>query len=193
MKPDRIPAWLPDAVTLSRLALLPAFLAAFEATRAAARAGEASSARSAALVLLVAIAASDKLDGWLARRSARGPTRRGAILDAVADRTVQWAGVLVFTFRGEPGFTALPIWLPVCLAVREALLIATWLRTRRTGPTAVEHELHGRIATAAMFGALLAAAWSAPRGLVEALAAIAGANVIYSALRYASRMRGRPS
>jgi phosphatidylglycerophosphate synthase len=185
----RIPGWLPDALTVSRLALLPGFVAAVEATRAAVIRGETSPPRWAALSLVIAIAATDKLDGYFARRSARGPTRHGAILDAVADRAVQWTGVLLLTFHGEPAFTPLPVWLPLCLAGREALLIATWLSTRGTGPTTVEHELHGRIATAALFGALIAAVWAAPGWMVGLLAALAGANVIYSAVRYAVRLQ----
>jgi len=184
-----IPGWLPDALTISRLALLPGFVAAIEGIRAASALGEASPGRSSALLLLIAIAASDKLDGWFARRSARGPTRHGAILDTVADRAVQWTGVLLLTFHGEPAFTPLPVWLSICLAGREALLVATWLRTRGGEPTMVEHELHGRLATATLFGALIAAVWAGPAWLVQLLAALAGANVIYSAIRYASRLR----
>jgi CDP-diacylglycerol--glycerol-3-phosphate 3-phosphatidyltransferase/cardiolipin synthase len=184
----RIPAWLPDALTLSRLALLPAFLIAAEAARAGAGRGEAP-ARGVALALMIAIAASDKLDGYFARRSARGPTRRGAILDAVSDRTVQWIGVLFLTFRAEPGFTPLPVWLPICLAAREVLLVATWLRTRGGRAPPVEHEMHGRIATVAMFGTLIAATAALPGAVVTTLAALAGGNVLYSALRYAGRIR----
>jgi phosphatidylglycerophosphate synthase len=189
----RVPGWLPDALTLSRLALLPLFVIAVEAARMAASAGQASPARTVALALMIAIAASDKLDGFFARRSARGPTRHGAILDAVADRAVQWTGVLLLTFRAEPGFTALPVWLPVCLAAREALLLGAWLRTRSRAAPPVEHELHGRIATVAMFGTLIAATWGLPGAVVGTLAALAAGNVIYSAVRYAGRMhRLRP-
>ena len=186
-----VPAWLPDALTLSRLALLPAFVIAVEAARTAAAAGEESRARAAALGLMIVMAASDKLDGYVARRSARGPTPRGAILDAVSDRTVQWTGVLLLTFRAEPAFTPLPVWLPVCLAAREALLLVVWFRTRGGAAPSVEHELHGRIATVAMFGALLAATWALPRPVVELLAAVAAGSVIYSALRYAGRLKRR--
>jgi phosphatidylglycerophosphate synthase len=186
----RVPGWLPNAVLFARLALLPAFVIAVEAARAAA--GEASRARGAALALLIVIAASGKLDGYFARRSARGPTRLGAILDAVADRTVQWTGVLLLTFRAEPAFTALPIWLPICLAGREALLLGAWLRTGGKAAPQVEHELHGQIATVAVFGTLIAATWALPAAVVTILAAVAAGNVIYSALRYAGRMGRRP-
>jgi phosphatidylglycerophosphate synthase len=188
----RVPGWLPNAVSFSRLALLPAFVIAVAAARAAASAGEASPARGAALALLIVIAASDKLDGYFARRSARGPTRLGAILDAALDRAVQWTGVLLLTFRAEPAFTALPIWLALCLAGRETLLLGVWLPTRGKGALPVEHELHGQIATAAMFGTLIAATWALPAAVVTTLAAVAAGSVIYSALRYARRMGRRP-
>jgi phosphatidylglycerophosphate synthase len=97
--------------------------------------------------------------------------------------------VLLFTFRAEPGFTTLPVWLPICLAAREALLLAVWVRTHGGGIPSVEHEQHGRIATVATFATLVAATWALPRALVAGLAAVAAGNVLYSAVRYAGRMQ----
>lgn len=58
------------------------------------------------------VAASDGLDGWLARR--QGPTRSGAFIDPLADKVVVLGVLGAVAARGEIG------WLPVALiAARE--------------------------------------------------------------------------
>jgi phosphatidylglycerophosphate synthase len=162
---------------------------AAEAVHAAAGEGEAATgARTLVLVLLLAIGASDKLDGWLARRSGAPPTKRGAILDAAADRLVQWAGVWYFTLRGAPAFTPLPIWLAGTLVLRDALLLAILLRQRRAKAASYEHELHGKAATVTIFLALLAPASGASSSVTLLAALVAGIAVTYSTVRYAARL-----
>jgi CDP-diacylglycerol--glycerol-3-phosphate 3-phosphatidyltransferase/cardiolipin synthase len=188
----RFPPGAADAVTLARIALMPVFLLAAEATNAAVAAGlPAGRHRALVLALLLAIGASDKLDGWLARRSGQPPTQRGAILDATSDRIVQWAGVLFFTLRASPAFTPLPVWLAAVLVARDTLLLAIWIRQRRTGTVSFEHEIHGKAATVAVFVALFAATASANRAVATAAAALAGAAVVYSTVHYAARIARR--
>src|SRR5262245_56738750 len=62
---------LPNAVSMSRLVLAAAFVALRDP--------------SARLALLAGAAATDFLDGWLARRS-QATTRVGALIDPIADR-----------------------------------------------------------------------------------------------------------
>jgi CDP-diacylglycerol--glycerol-3-phosphate 3-phosphatidyltransferase/cardiolipin synthase len=182
------PRWAADAVTLSRIVLMPVFLLVVEAANDAVAAGlPAGDRRALAAALLVVIGASDKLDGWLARRSGGPPTRRGAILDAASDRIVQWAGVWYFSMRAAPAFTPLPPWLAGALIARDALLVALWLRQRRAGAVSFEHELHGKAATVAVFGALTAAVLGAPAPLAIAAAGLAAGAVVHSTARYAVR------
>lgn len=182
------PRWWADAVTLSRVVLMPGFLLAAEWTNAAVEAGQPSTGRRAlVLALLVVIAASDRLDGWLARRSAQRPSRRGAILDAVSDRLVQWAGIWFFTLRAEPAFTPLPLWLVAALVLRDALLLGLWLRHPMQRAVSVEHEMHGKIATVTVFVALFAVVASIRAEVVAGAAGLAGVAIGYSTLRYALR------
>jgi phosphatidylglycerophosphate synthase len=190
---DRLGNWA-DAVTLSRVLLLPVLVWAAEATRAAVGTdGLGSGSRPLVLVVLLAIGASDVLDGRLARRSGAPPTRRGAILDAAADRLVQWTGVGYFTLRATPAFSPLPLWLAALLVVRDVLLLGVWLRQRRARIASFEHELHGKAATVTIFVALLASVSAAPRTLVMLAALTAAASISYSTARYAARLIRRSS
>jgi phosphatidylglycerophosphate synthase len=180
-----------DAPTISRAAFLPALVGAAEAARRALEAGRSpDQARALVLAVLLAIGASDMLDGWLARRSGAPPTRRGAILDAAADRLVQWTGVWYFAVRGAPAFPPLPLWLAGTLVLRDGLLLAIWLRQRRAKAASFEHELHGKAATVTIFCALVASAWSAPSVVVMAAALASACAIAYSTVRYAVRLAG---
>jgi len=76
---------LPNLISLSRLLLAAAFIAA--------------SNPDVRIVLVMIALATDYLDGWLARR-ARSMTRTGALLDPFADRVFVLVGVSVFLFEG---------------------------------------------------------------------------------------------
>lgn len=184
----RFPSWLAHAFTLGRIALLPLLFLAAEATRAAVGGGVPSGLpRTVALLLMALIAASDRADGYVARRSRRGPTRRGAFLDALADRLVQWSGVLYFCFLARPGFTPLPLWLPAVLLGRELVLVGGWMGRRRSGAVSFEHERHGKAATVVVFGLLLAVIAGAPERVVVVLSALAAGAVAWSTARYVAR------
>jgi phosphatidylglycerophosphate synthase len=181
-------AWA-DAVTVSRVALLPLLILAAEAVRGAADGGGAANEpRVLVLVVLLAIGGSDILDGWLARRSGAPPTKRGAMLDVAADRLVQWTGVWYFALRGAPAFIPLPLWLAGTLVLRDALLLAIWLRHRGAKTTSFEHEPHGKAATVTIFLALLATIAGASSALVILTALAAGVAILYSTARYAVRL-----
>jgi len=96
-----------NAITVVRLAATPFFVIALQA--------EGPSIPM--VVAWLALSATDKLDGWLARR--QGPTRSGAFLDPLADKVVVLAamGALVAVDR---------MWIvPVLIiAVREAVMTA---------------------------------------------------------------------
>jgi phosphatidylglycerophosphate synthase len=185
-----MPAWLPDAITLSRVALLPVLIFVAEAAREAAQSGlPTGRLRAATLLILLAIAVSDKVDGFLARRSGRPLTRRGAFLDAASDRLTQWTGGWYFALRASPAFTPLPLWFPLLLAARDGVLLLAWLSHPRRREVELEHEVHGKSATVAVFLLLLIAVSGADARLVALVAAAAGALVGYSTLGYALRMK----
>jgi phosphatidylglycerophosphate synthase len=176
------------------VALLPALIATAEATHPIVGVGDiVGRERLLVLMVLLAIGASDVLDGWLARRSGVPPNKRGAVLDAAADRLAQWTGVWYFTLRARTAFTPLPIWLLGALVLRDALLLAIWLRSRKTKAASFEHAVHGKAATVTIFLALLASVSAAPAALVLATALAAGTAVVYSTASYAARLVRAPS
>lgn len=100
---------IPNAITVARLLALPLFVWLYS------RDAPQASWTTAGLVLVMAL--SDVLDGWLARRY-RWQTDLGRVLDPVADRILFI--VVVATLMA---FDTLPWWAVVPLIVRDAVLL----------------------------------------------------------------------
>ena len=102
-------AQLPNALTVLRLVLIPAFVVVYL------RADDGSS-WAAGLIFFVA-GATDQLDGFLARRW-RVESRFGRLADPLADRLMIDAAVILLAYEGK-----LP-WLAAAVIVaRDALLV----------------------------------------------------------------------
>ncbi|HET6952736.1 MAG TPA: CDP-alcohol phosphatidyltransferase family protein [Acidimicrobiales bacterium] len=95
-----------NAVTIARLVVAPALCALIVA----------AGASYPVLALWIVLAATDGLDGWLARRM--GTTRSGAFLDPLADKALvlgaMWSVVAIDTFW----------WVPVALITLRELAIS---------------------------------------------------------------------
>ncbi len=172
-----MPRWLPNALTLARIGLVPVWLALALSMRGRALDG-GEVHRLPMVLLLLAIGATDVVDGLLARRF-KLETNLGATLDAVADKLASFVAVTFLTFMATPAFTPLPVWLWVALLARDALLgtgwLCVWLKHREVH---VKHEWHGRSATLLLFAIVVAAAAGAPRGLVSLGCAVVLALVV---------------
>ena len=146
--------WVPNAISVLRIALVPVWLTlAFDA-RHAALAGAKPSPLGPILVL-IAIGTSDVVDGTLARRF-RLETNLGATLDAIADKLAQISTVTFLALLGAPAFTALPKWLVVILALRDLLLaVGWWVVHRKRGSVTTEHHWHGRASSLFLFALVL--------------------------------------
>jgi cardiolipin synthase (CMP-forming) len=172
---------LPNALGVLRLALIPVFVVLV-----------LNGFRTAAFLTLAVSGVTDLLDGFLARRL--GVTSRGgAILDAVADKLTQVAGLAVLTWPVASGFTRLPVWLLGAVLVRDLVLVAGWSLLRARKVVEVEHALHGRATTVLMYAVLLAATAGLPAAVVHPGAALAAAGALLSAAGYARRAHGGPS
>jgi CDP-diacylglycerol--glycerol-3-phosphate 3-phosphatidyltransferase/cardiolipin synthase len=146
---------LPNALSLSRLALVPFFVA--------------SSATGTRVALVAAAAVTDLLDGWLARR--RGvATRLGAILDPIADRTFVLAALAVLVAEGALGVWQCAVLLTRDVATTVGFVVARVARRLRA--VELQARLAGKVTTALQVAALLAVLL-APR-LVPALVAAVG-------------------
>ena len=160
-----IPRWLPNALSLARIGLVPVWLAlAFDA-RARSLDGHAVD-NFPIVLLLIVLGATDVIDGQLARRYAL-ETNLGATLDAVADKLATFIGTTFLTFFPSPAFTSLPWWLWASLLLRDALLgtgwVCVWLRHRAVH---VKHEWHGRLSSLLLFAVVVAATARAPAAFV---------------------------
>jgi cardiolipin synthase (CMP-forming) len=113
------PWTLPNAVGFLRLALIPVFLTL------ALSSGDGRDAL--ATVIFAVVAASDYLDGLLARVTGQY-SRLGALLDPLTDRLLILSGALVAWH-----FELLPRWALAVLAAREVLMLALTRVALRAG------------------------------------------------------------
>src|ERR671914_352495 len=115
---------VPNALSLARLFMVPVVVALLLAR-----------ADALAAAFFVLAAATDFLDGRLARRA--GPTRLGQILDPVADRLMLSSVAVVLAVRGF-----LPAWAVAILVGRDLLalagnlLVGSKIRVNRVGKAA---------------------------------------------------------
>lgn len=98
----------PNAVTVVRIALVPVFAAAMLADG-----GTSAGWRVVATAVFVLAAATDRLDGYLARRFDR-ITDLGKLLDPIADKLLMGTALVILSALGE-----LPWWVTGVILVRE--------------------------------------------------------------------------
>jgi CDP-diacylglycerol--glycerol-3-phosphate 3-phosphatidyltransferase/cardiolipin synthase len=107
---DAVPsAWnLANVLTVLRIALVPFFAWALLADG-----GHTTTGRLIATALFVVAAATDRLDGWLARRSGQ-VTVLGKLLDPIADKVLIGTALVLLSWLGD-----LAWWVTVVILVRE--------------------------------------------------------------------------
>ena len=101
---------IPNAITVARLCALPVFVWLYSLS--------APGASWPAAILVLVVALSDVLDGWLARRY-QWQSDLGRVLDPVTDRVL-----FLFLAGALLVFGALPWWAVVPLIVRDTLMLA---------------------------------------------------------------------
>jgi CDP-diacylglycerol--glycerol-3-phosphate 3-phosphatidyltransferase len=102
-------AWIPNALTVFRLALIPVFVALLLAS-------DGGHSWAAAIVFAVA-GVTDQIDGWLARRW-HVESNFGKIADPLADRLMIDAAVILLWNAGR-----LP-WVALAIPARDVALVA---------------------------------------------------------------------
>jgi cardiolipin synthase len=174
------PLTIPNLVGYARLAGIPVFL--YLALRS-------SDGRTvAAAAVYFAIAASDYLDGFLARATGQY-SRMGALLDPVVDRLTVLAGVVVCW-----KFELLPRWGLALLALRElGTLVVAQIGLRR----GLDLEINwvGRwsvlLTMGGIFLAMVTAAWIAPAMFFVGLAGSLLASLLYLRTGFGAPRRAR--
>jgi cardiolipin synthase len=163
MTPRRALGTLPNLLSCSRLVLAAGFVA--------------TGATEARVGLIGAAAATDFLDGWLARR-VRATSRWGALLDPIADRVFVLTVVATFLLTGKLSTGAYFILLMRDLATAVGFLVARvipWLR-----PAKFQARLLGKVVTVLQLFTL-----AAVLVLPEAVPLLLGGVAVASALSIA--------
>ena len=107
----------PNLLSLLRLALVPVALCLMAAEE-----------RGWAVAVLLAMALTDGLDGYVARLTSR-VTELGKLLDPLADKVAVDSVLLLLTLRGE-----FPFWALIVILVRDAgIAVVALLVSRRAG------------------------------------------------------------
>lgn len=164
------PTWVrpvPNALTFLRLAL--AALLPFVPA-------------SLRLPLVATAAATDFLDGWIARRF-RATTELGRLLDGVADKAFALAVVLTLTFAG-----AMRPWQGLVVLARDLVVavIAGWLAVHHAW-AAFQHmqvRWSGKVTTLCAFLWFLALLVGAPTAVHAPLFLLAAAASLWAATEY---------
>jgi cardiolipin synthase len=155
--PDRV--WtVPNIISMARLAGVPVFLWLVLGPKADVW----------AVALLIAAAASDWLDGKIAR-AWHQESRLGRMLDPAADRLYIAATVIGLAVRG-----VIPWWLVGLLAARELVLAAALLVLRRRGYAPLQVSLIGKAATLCLFYAFPLLLLGAHPGIAAEIARVGG-------------------
>jgi cardiolipin synthase len=133
---------IPNLLSFLRIALIPVFvwLIVDEDTT------------FAGLMLFSVVAATDWLDGTIARATGQ-VSELGKVLDPVADRLAIAAGLIALVIRG-----AFPLWAALLILVRDvAILIAGLVLLRRS--VRIEVRMVGKVATFALLLGIGAVSW----------------------------------
>lgn len=134
---------LPNSITLVRILLVPVFVALLLA-----EGGESTSLRWWAAAVFAGAAATDKLDGYLARRNGT-VTTFGIVADPIADKALTGSGFVCLSLLG-----LLPWWVTVVVLVRE--IGVTVLRAAVIRHTVVPASKGGKLKTVLQTVALTA-------------------------------------
>jgi cardiolipin synthase len=122
---------LPNLITLSRIALVPALILLLK-----------DQDYTAALVVFAIAGVSDGLDGLLAKRLGH-TSQLGAILDPIADKILLVSAYVMLTVLGH-----LPFWLMLVVAFRDLTIVGGYLAyTSLIGPVQMRPSLLSKLNT----------------------------------------------
>ncbi|MFN2489008.1 MAG: CDP-alcohol phosphatidyltransferase family protein [Actinomycetota bacterium] len=150
--PTRAVLTIPNAISVARLASVPLFVWLFVSGR-----------EEAAVIVFGIGAATDFLDGFLARRL-RSVSEFGKLLDPLADRILIIALSIALVAR-----RALPGWLALVVVARDVLLLSLWPLLERMRSARIPVTFIGKAGTAAL---LFGLTWLALSETSFALAAV---------------------
>lgn len=115
---------LANSITLLRILLVPLFAwALLYHNESYAEGYTGKGWYWAAVILFTVAAASDGIDGWVARQFGQ-KSQLGRILDPVADKLLLVTAIVLLGAVGVAGLGKLPTWFPVLVVSRDLILVA---------------------------------------------------------------------
>ena len=161
--------WLPNALTALRILLLPLLVVLL--AESSTRAPHWNAARSLALAVFAAMAVTDWIDGYLARRLG-AITRVGSVVDALADRLALLVPLAYLAIGKPPGFPEVPVWIPAWLIGLDLVTGLAWGIAKRRGDVRAPRSHHqvGRVGVWLLFVLVLWALAGLPSAAIAPLA-----------------------
>ncbi len=116
-----------NKITLIRIAMIPVFVAlAIYYGESIQRGDPQEWQRFAAIIVFLLAAASDGLDGYVARHYNQR-SRLGVILDPIADKGLLLSGIITLSItnwsQSDPDYGKFPVWFPVLVITRDAVIL----------------------------------------------------------------------
>ena len=143
----------PNKITIARICMIPVFvmMALYYGRSVAANAPQ-EWLRWTAISVFVLAAASDGIDGYIARRYNQ-MSRLGVILDPIADKGLLLAGIITLSLSNWQ--YEFPLWFPVLVISRDIAIVGGVIAVHHiTGNVKVKPSWLGKIATVAQMVAI---------------------------------------
>ncbi len=129
-----------NKITVARILMIPVFVTlAIYYGESIQRGAPLEWQRFCAILVFLIAAASDGLDGYVARRYNQRSTL-GVILDPIADKGLLLSGIITLSIsnwsQSDPEYGKFPAWFPVLVITRDAVILVG---------SAVLHLLNGKV------------------------------------------------
>src|ERR1700751_1593366 len=140
-----------NKITIARIALIPLFvLMAIYYGESVQRGAPLEWQRYIAIVIFLVAAASDGVDGYVARRYNQRSSL-GVILDPIADKGLLLSGIITLSITNwstDPNYGKFPLWFPVLVITRDVVILVGFLVLHLLiGKVHVKPSWTGKVAT----------------------------------------------
>ena len=147
-----------NKITIVRILLIPAFVTMAIYYGQSVQSGEPQEwQRFAAIIIFLVAAASDGLDGYVARRYNQRSTL-GVILDPIADKGLLLSGIITLSISNwdeNAHYGRFPVWFPVLVITRDAvILVGSAVLHLLNGKVTVRTSWTGKVATVLQMAAI---------------------------------------
>jgi CDP-diacylglycerol--glycerol-3-phosphate 3-phosphatidyltransferase len=135
-----------NKITIARILMIPVFvLMAIYYGRSVQRGEPLDWQRWAAIIIFIVAAASDGIDGYIARHYNQ-KSRLGVVLDPLADKGLLLAAIITLSFSNWS--YEFPLWFPVLVIARDIVIVAgAFVLHFMNGTVKVKPSWTGKVAT----------------------------------------------